>query len=121
MGISRQLWNIGGKIKEVDDFITPERQKMVGEAHPELIFLRLHNGSRLEPKKSSAGREQRIGILEQQGFGDIRIWMNQRYRTGIGRDDLIDACACAVAARDSTDRLGGEECDARGLRMEINF
>ena len=35
----------------------------------------------------------------------------------IGRDDLIDACACAVAACGSTLRWG--EIDPRGLRMEI--
>jgi hypothetical protein len=36
------------------------------------------------------------------------------------RDDLIDARACAVAARDCTSRLGGDEVDISGLRMEIN-
>jgi len=50
-----------------------------------------------------------------------KLTLTQRYRTGIGRDDLIDACACAVAARDSTSRLGGDEVDIRGLRMEINY
>jgi hypothetical protein len=38
----------------------------------------------------------------------------------MGRDDLIDACACAVAARDSASRLGGDEVDIDGLQMEIN-
>jgi hypothetical protein len=41
--------------------------------------------------------------------------------TGIGRDDLIDACACAVAARDSDARLGGDEVDGGKLRMETNY
>jgi hypothetical protein len=41
-------------------------------------------------------------------------------RTKIGRDHLIDACACAVAARDSTSRLGGDEVEISGLQMEIN-
>jgi hypothetical protein len=41
-------------------------------------------------------------------------------RTGIGRDDLIDACVCAVAVRDSTWRLGGDEVDINGVQMEIN-
>jgi len=48
-------------------------------------------------------------------------YMTQRYGTGIGRDDLIDACACVIAARDSRSRLGGDEVDVRGLRMEINY
>ena len=62
-------------------------------------------------------------LLEPRGFTKVRKWLTlqYRYRTGIGRDDLIDACACAVAARDSTNRVGGDEIDPRGLRMEINY
>jgi predicted RNase H-like nuclease len=97
MGVSCQLWNIRDKIREVDDVITPGRQVTIGEAHPELVFWNLAGRFRLERK------------------------MTQRYGTGIGCDDLIDACGCAVAARDSTRRLGGEEVDPRGLRMEINY
>ena len=41
-------------------------------------------------------------------------------RTGIGGDDLIDACACAVGARDSTSRFSGDEVDINGLQMQIN-
>jgi predicted RNase H-like nuclease len=121
MGISCQLWNIRDKIKEVDDFITPHRQATIGEAHPELIFLKLNNHLRLEPKKSPRGRDRRINLLADRGFVKISKWLTQRYGTGIGRDDLIDACACAVAARDSNARLGGDEVDDRGLRMEINY
>src|SRR3984893_3889943 len=121
MGVCCQLWNIGDKIKEVDDFITPERQATISEAHPELIFFKLNNQLRLERKKSEAGRNQRIKLLADRGFVTTSKWLMQRYGTGIGRDDLIDACACAVAARDSNARLGGDEVDVRGLRMEINY
>ena len=121
MGVSCQLWNIRDKIKEVDDVITPERQATIGEAHPELIFQRLAGPLRLDGKKSAAGREQRIELLASQGFVKLAKWLAQRYGTGIGRDDLIDACACAVAARDSTSRVGDDEFDPRGLRMEINY
>jgi len=121
MGVSCQLWNIRDKIKEVDDFITPDRQGNIGEAHPELIFRKLGNQLRVQGKKSEPGRDQRIKLLAQQGFVKLSKWLAQRYGTGIGRDDLIDACACAVAARDSNTRLGGDEVDIRGLRMEINY
>jgi predicted RNase H-like nuclease len=121
MGVSCQLWNIREKIKEVDDFITPDRQATITEAHPELIFRRLGNQLRLQGKKSELGRDQRIKLLSQRGFVKLSKWLMQRHGTGIGRDDLIDACACAVAARDSNARLGGDEVDGRGLRMEINF
>lgn len=120
-GVSAQLWNIRDKIREVDEFMTPGRQAIVGEAHPELIFWNLAGQVRLEPKASPRGREQRIVLLEQCGFTRVRTWLTQRHGTGIGRDDLIDACACAVAARDSTQRVGGNEIDPQGLRMEINY
>jgi predicted RNase H-like nuclease len=121
MGVSCQLWNIRDKIREVDDFITPDRQASIGEAHPELIFRKLGHSLRLEGKKSTRGRDQRIKLLADRGFVRLSKWLTQRHGTGIGRDDLIDACACAVAARDSTSRLGGDEVDIRGLRMEINY
>jgi predicted RNase H-like nuclease len=121
MGVSCQLWNIRDKIREVDDFITPDRQASIGEAHPELIFRKLGHPLRLEGKKSKRGRDQRIKLLADRGFVRLSKWLTQRHGTGIGRDDLIDACACAVAARDSTSRLGGDEVDIRGLRMEINY
>jgi predicted RNase H-like nuclease len=120
-GLSCQLWNIRCKIKEVDEFITPARQANIGETHPELIFWKLNGCVHLESKKSATGRDQRTEILRDQGFIKITKWLAQRHGTGIGRDDLIDACACAVAARDSTSRLGGDEVDVRGLRMEINY
>jgi predicted RNase H-like nuclease len=121
MGVSCQLWNIRDKIKEVDDFITPDRQGNIGEAHPELIFRKLGNQLRVQGKKSALGRDQRIKLLADRGFVKLSKWLTQRYGTGIGRDDLIDACACAVAARDSNGCLGGDEVDIRGLRMEINY
>ncbi len=120
-GVSCQLWNIRDKIRELDDVMTPERQKTIGEAHPELIFWSLAGERRLERKTSATGREQRIRLLEKQGFAKLRKWLTQRHGTGIGRDDLIDACACAIAARDSTSCLDGEDPDPRGLRMEINY
>src|SRR5260221_623386 len=48
MGLSCQLSNIRDKIREVDDFITPDRQVIINDPPPEEIFpmprhqLRLH-------------------------------------------------------------------------------
>ena len=120
-GISCELWNIRDKIKEVDDFMTPERQRNVGETHSELIFWTLNGRMRLDRKKSESGRARRIEILKSQGFANIERWLGWRHGTGIGRDDLIDGCACAIAARDANAALGDNETDERGLRMEINY
>ena len=43
----------------------------------------------------------------------------QRQATGIGRDDLIDACACAFAARDSTDTVPVRGAQTNGMQAEI--
>lgn len=120
-GVSAQLWNLRDKLKEVDDIMTPARQATIGEAHPELVFWNLAGRIRLAKKTSAQGREQRIALLRARGFTKVEKWLTRRHGTGIGRDDLIDACACAVAARDRTQRVGGEEIDPRGLRMEINY
>jgi hypothetical protein len=86
-----------------------------------LAARRSGNQLHLQGKKSALGRDQRIKLLAGQGFVKLSRWLTQHYGTGIGRGDLIDACACAVAARDSNARLGGDETDHRGLRMEINY
>jgi predicted RNase H-like nuclease len=119
-GVSAQLWNIRDKMREVDEMMTPDRQVTIGEAHPELIFWNLAGHMRLPKKSTAEGRARRIALLQDRGFAKIKKWLTLRYGTGIGRDDLIDACACAVAARDSKQRVGGER-DSRGLRMEINY
>jgi predicted RNase H-like nuclease len=120
-GVSCQLWNIRDKLREIDTFMTPERQNTIGEAHPELIFWNLAGRRKLDSKASARGREQRIELLVARGFAKLPRWLTMRHGTGIGRDDLIDACACAIAARDSTESLCGEERDPRGLKMEINY
>jgi hypothetical protein len=56
MGVSRRFRNIRDKIKEVDDFIMPERQATIGEARPELVFLKPSNGVHLKPRQSARGR-----------------------------------------------------------------
>ena len=121
MGVSAQLWNIRKKIKEVDDIVTPHRQRRICETHPELIFQSRNCNELLSGKKTEAGRQQRLAILIRLGFTQIDHWLELRFRTGIGRDDLIDACACAIAARDATTKIGGGKPDSRGLRMEMHF
>jgi predicted RNase H-like nuclease len=96
-GISMQLFGIRDKLQEANEKPLPPR---VFEAHPELFFWRIA-GRVLDSKKIEAGRNQRFAILKDRGL-DITHWLGQRRGTGIGRDDLIDACACALVARDGT-------------------
>jgi predicted RNase H-like nuclease len=115
-GISMQLFCIRDKLRELNEMPAPPR---LFEAHPEMIFWRIA-GRVLESKNTQKGRDERINFLEQNGIGQVRRWLEQRQHTGIRRDDLIDACACALAARDSTDTVppGGGFTDD-GVRAEI--
>src|SRR3569832_74562 len=91
-GVSMQLFGIRDKLQEANETPLPPR---AFEAHPELFFRRIASHI-LETKKSDAGRNQRIRILRQHGLGIVTDWLSRRRGTGIGRDDLIDACACAL-------------------------
>ena len=122
-GISSQLWCIRNKVKEVDELMTPERQSTLRETHPELVFLNLNNRSRLSEKHGEGGQKKRISLLKARGFTKLDRWLSLRWGTGMGRDDLIDACVCAVAARDAKSRIpkGIVPVDGKGLRMEMWF
>jgi len=120
-GISRQLWCIRSKLREVNIPMSPARQAKLKETHPELVFWRLAGGN-LHNKKSETGRQQRLRLLREQGISEIDLWLKMRQETGIARDDMIDACVCALAARDSKDRLPRTKKspkDRRGIRMEM--
>jgi predicted RNase H-like nuclease len=120
-GISIQLWSIREKLREANLLVTPERQERVLETHPELVFWRLNGHRTAEPKKTAEGRTQRISLLKSHGFEQLASWLTKLNGTGIKPDDLLDACAGAVAAREHGQRvpLLEPERDPRGLRMEI--
>ena len=83
------------------------------------IFWRRNKG-RVKNKKTDAGRKERIALLKPHGFDQIETWLEDRRGTGIGRDDLIDACACALAAQEHNERIpSAPPEDCRGLRMEM--
>ena len=100
-GISMQLFCIREKLQELNEVPVPPR---VFEAHPEMVFWRIA-GRVLASKNTAMGRGERIEILEKNGIAKVQRWLGQRHGTGIGRDDLVDACACALAARDSIHRV----------------
>ncbi len=120
--VSKQMYAILPKIREVDSAITPALQDRLIETHPELVFWRLNGNEPLAKKKSAEGKARRRALLEADGFHGLDSWIAELYGTGAKIDDLFDACACAIAARDSTDRVPANPlADRRGLRMEINY
>jgi predicted RNase H-like nuclease len=122
-GVSVQLFGIVKKLREMDAVITPTLQHRLKECHPELVFWRLH-GKKPVPKKNEVeGHELRKFLLKKEGISQIDSLIDTRLGRGAGIDDVLDACACSIAARDANaDRppLGGE-VDAKGLSMEIHY
>ncbi|MGH8538819.1 MAG: DUF429 domain-containing protein [Gammaproteobacteria bacterium] len=127
-GMSKQTFNLMGKIREVDAHIDPALQQRLFEAHPELAFLTLAGRPMRHNKKAPAGRRERRALLGPR-FGAAFIEPNdvrERFpRSQVGVDDVLDAYALALTARrihaGSAVRLPEPEPerDLRGLRMEI--
>jgi predicted RNase H-like nuclease len=123
-GISIELWHLGTKICELDRAMTPRRQNKIRETHPELVFLRLNGGQPVPSKHTEEGLRLRRRLLRGQGFRELDRWLKvDRIGSGAKRDDILDACALAVAARDfhlgNVLPRGRAAKDARGLKMQI--
>ena len=122
--VSRQLWHLGSKIMEVDAFVRTDRTADIREVHPELVFQRLNGGAPLPAKKSEQGDVHRRKLLKRSGFREIDRWLTvMRIGTGAKRDDVLDACAVAIAAHEPAGCVpdGERPLDAHGLPMQIWF
>jgi predicted RNase H-like nuclease len=103
--VSKQLFNIAPKIREVDEALRadPDAAGRVFEVHPELAFWRLNSGRALtEPKKIKSrpcepGLKLRRSLLLGAGFAEDVV--NAVPPKGAAADDLLDALACAAIAR----------------------
>lgn len=102
--VSKQLFNIAPKIREVDAVLRANAQHAARtyEVHPELAFWRLNGGKPLtEPKKVKSrcyepGLALRRDLLIAAGLPAPII--NATPPKGAGPDDLLDALACAAVA-----------------------
>lgn len=121
-GLSKQLYNILGKIRAVDDVVSPRLQAQLFEACPELSFALMHGGAPMRhTKRTRDGQAARVAVL-RVGLGvDVTPLVN-RPPSGAARDDVLDALALAWTARRIAAgeglRLGGD-VDDMGLRMEV--
>ncbi len=123
-GVSAQLYGLKAKLGEVDAFVRAHPDIDLREAHPELVFQRLNKGEPLPRKRDAAGVGLRSALLQRDGFKDLDAWLTHRPRgSGAQPDDILDACAMAIAARDfSSTRVvpqGKVPRDATGLPMQI--
>lgn len=129
--VSKQIFHIFPKMREVDRLMNPALQSRVFEVHPELAFWAMNGGTPLPlPKKvksqpNAPGIALRRELLAKAGF-PVGELSPAAYRTAeVGADDLLDACACAWSARRIAEgraiRFPADPPrDRRGLRMEIN-
>jgi len=103
--VSKQLFNIARKIREVDEILRADAAlaARVYEVHPELAFWRLNHERMLdEPKKVKSrvyepGLTLRRTLLQNAGLPGALIAAAPP--KGAAADDLIDALACAAIAR----------------------
>jgi predicted RNase H-like nuclease len=128
--ISKQMFHLFPKIREVDRLMTPALQARVFECHPEVAFFVMNGQQTLPEPKKRGGRMHRPGfdlrcaLLAGQGFSEAFLGAAMDPRGGAGADDLLDACACAWTAarifRGVAMRFPeAPPLDAKGLRMEI--
>lgn len=126
LGIGAQAWGLAEKLREADAAMTPERQRLVREVHPEVSFWAMNGRSPLPAgKKTLEGMLGRMDALEAQGFPSAFV---RHLPAGlrVGRDDFLDACAALWTARRvkaaQAERLPTSiDLDARGLDQAIWF
>jgi predicted RNase H-like nuclease len=124
--LTRQSFNIAPKVREVDEAMKPETQQRVREAHPELCFQALKDGTAMRfNKRTGIGREERWRVLRAVVPGlRENLRLPEEIQGSCQVDDYIDALVCGWTAvrvvRGEARRIPAEsEKDERGLRMEM--
>jgi predicted RNase H-like nuclease len=113
------------RYREVAAEMSPYRQRVVYEGHPELSFYQLNGNKPLRrSKKIEAGNLERRRILERKMPGAEKILDTDIKRVPLKH--LLDAAAMLWTARrvfgHAATRLPSDaEWDSEGLRMELVF
>ena len=103
--MSKQLFNIAPKIREVDACLRADAAlaRRVSEVHPEVAFWRLNGEQALTEPKKVKGRPYEPGLALRRGLliaADMPAdAVNAQPPKGAAADDLLDALACAAIAR----------------------
>lgn len=126
-----QAWNITPKIRTVDQFLqeNEEYPDKVLESHPELIFMNLNGGMIYQKKKTKKGLRHRLSLVTEYEeiaadfFRDIK---EDFRRNEVAEDDIVDAMALALAAKQSVEKNietipENPPVDSAGLPMAIHY
>ena len=86
--MSHQAFGILPKIREVDQFMTPEVQETVREVHPEVCFYGLTGHPMRHKKKSADGKAERLRVLQDE-FSGIERALSMFPRRQVASDDVL--------------------------------
>lgn len=128
-GLSQQAYHILPKVREVDAFVTPARQRTLREGHPELAFRTLAGRPMRHPKRTADGHRERLALLRRAWPESAPIYaaaVGATRRGAVARDDIADALVLVLVAvrvaSGSAERVPiRPRRDGRGLRMEMWF
>lgn len=126
-GLSQQTWHLREKIEQVDAVVRQDEraETVLRESHPELCFYALNDRNPVAYSKGSErGREKRMALLESELIGTEGVYedsMDRFLRKHVGRDDILDACALAVTARNGSLTHIPEESDEAAPWMRIYY
>jgi len=119
--LSVQAWNLVPAIRSLDEALGDPPDPRVHEAFPELAFRTLDDRV-ASPKSTARGLAERIRALEP--VLDVLDALAEA-PAGVPAVDCLDACAVAWSARriaeGSASCVGGDERDARGRPMRIEW
>jgi predicted RNase H-like nuclease len=122
-GLTKQSFALLPKICEVDQYMTPDKQDYIREAHPEVTFRILADEALEFPKKTVAGNIERIELLRRLGIVIDLTAESSLAMLAAALDDVLDAAACLLTARRislaQAKVLSDGARDARRLRMEM--
>ncbi len=106
--LTLQSWNITPKIRLLDDMLQaqPQLQNKVFESHPELLFMKLNGGMIYQKKNTKKGLSHRLSlIVDREEIADdfFRDIKEEFRRNEVGEDDIVDAMALALGAKQSAE------------------
>jgi predicted RNase H-like nuclease len=131
-GLSKQTWNITGKIKEVDTLLRQDNhaQKIFIESHPEICFTALNGGKPMNfYKKTKKGVRERIKLISLR-LNSIKSTesildsvMSKFSKKDVDIDDILDAWILAISGSKGISHLrflpDKYEYDSENLPMRM--
>ena len=124
-GLSVQAWGLVPRIAELDDALEqvgPRRRDRVVETHPELAFATLGGAPMRHPKRTTAGRRERLAVLRPHV--PDRWTRPSSTPRGAAGDDVLDTLVLAVRAAawatgGAVVEFADPHRDRRGRRVRI--